>query len=70
MSLPWVLAMAVVVVAVKVLPAAPRTSCVVRALLLVTALGVVVKPELARCVSGVTWWGIDMHMGMPMDMPM
>ena len=47
MSLPWVLAIAVLVFAEKVLPAGERTARISGVMLIVAALAVVVRPELA-----------------------
>jgi predicted metal-binding membrane protein len=47
MSLPWVLAIALLVFAEKVLPGGERTARVTGAILVVAALAVVVRPELA-----------------------
>lgn len=51
MSLPWVLAIALVVFAEKILPGGERTARVVGALLLAAALAVAVRPELAGGTS-------------------
>jgi len=47
MSLPWVLAIAVVVFAEKVLPGGERTARIAGAVLIVAALAVAARPELA-----------------------
>lgn len=71
MSLPWVLAISVVVLAEKLLPNGQRTSRVVGALLVVLAVAVAVKPELAGQLSGMSHAPMEgMPAGMPMDMPM
>ena len=50
MSLPWVLAIALLVFAEKVLPGGERTARIAGAILVVAALTVVVRPELAAVV--------------------
>lgn len=47
MSLPWVLAIALVVFAEKVLPAGGRTARVVGVLLIVVGIAVAIRPEIA-----------------------
>ena len=47
MSLPWVLAIALIVFAEKVLPGGERTARITGVILLVAALAVAVRPELA-----------------------
>lgn len=71
MSLPWVLAISVVVLAEKTVPNGRRTAYTVGAALLVLAVAVAAKPELARRLSGMSRTPMmHMDMGMPMDMPM
>jgi predicted metal-binding membrane protein len=50
MSLPWALAIALVVFAEKVLPAGERTAPIIGVILIVAALAVVVRPELAAAL--------------------
>jgi hypothetical protein len=47
MSLPWVLAIALVVFAEKVLPGGERTARITGVILILAALTVAVRPELA-----------------------
>jgi len=47
MSLPWVLAIALLVFAEKVLPGGERTARITGVILVVAALAVVARPELA-----------------------
>jgi predicted metal-binding membrane protein len=47
MSLPWVLAIALLVFAEKVLPGGERTARITGAMLIAAGLAVVVRPDLA-----------------------
>jgi predicted metal-binding membrane protein len=47
MSLPWVLAIALLVFAEKVLPGGERTARITGAILIAAGLAVVVRPDLA-----------------------
>lgn len=70
MSLPWVLGIALVVLAEKLLPNGQRTSRVIGAALFVLAAAVAARPDIAGRLSGMpsSPAGMeDMHMDMPMD---
>lgn len=54
MSLPWVLAIALLVFAEKVLPGGERTARITGAILIVAAAAVVVRPELAAILRPQT----------------
>ncbi len=72
MSLPWVLAIALVVLAEKMLPHGGRTARVIGALLIALGISVAARPDFAARMSGMTpGSSMDgMDMTMPMDMPM
>lgn len=55
MSLPWVLAIALVVFAEKVLPAGGRTARVVGVLLIVVGIAVAIRPEIAVALRPGGW---------------